>query len=220
MESTLTSHQKKNFTKEFRSGGTRYRIEVRLRYDDQYGNGHNSFSITGYIDEYRKGRFREHSGGHIHEEIEKYFPEFKHLIKWHLFDSTGPMHYVANTIYHARDTDCRGLKKDEKRHLTNGKTGLPVWQIVTRNKKGEEENIHLVSWTDSKEKPKSTFLTSWEPVYTIGEGSNPNLEAARSRAVWPEATLEQLRDKKALLARLPGLIETFKKEMEGLGFVF
>lgn len=36
----------------------------------------------------------------------------------------------------------------------------------------------------------------------------------------PEATLEQLRDKKWLEDRLPTLIEEFKKDIEELGFIY
>lgn len=46
----------------------------------------------------------------------------------------------------------------------------------------------------------------------------PNLEAARRSAVWPEASLEQLQDKDQLLARLPALLEEMKKDIEALGF--
>jgi hypothetical protein len=51
-----------------------------------------------------------------------------------------------------------------------------------------------------------------------GEGKEPDLEAARASAVWPDATLEQLRDKEALKARLPGLMKEFRAAMEQLGF--
>ena len=43
------------------------------------------------------------------------------------------------------------------------------------------------------------------------EGKEPDLEAARRCAAWPDATLEQLRDKNALEARLPAMMQEFKK---------
>ena len=48
----------------------------------------------------------------------------------------------------------------------------------------------------------------------------PNLEAARSSAIWPDATLEQLQDKDQLMARLPELMESFKADIEALGFEY
>jgi len=48
----------------------------------------------------------------------------------------------------------------------------------------------------------------------------PRLALARKSAVWPDATLEQLSDRAALEARLPALLEEFRKDVESLGFVF
>ena len=81
--------------------GAEYRITAKVRYDDECGNGHNSFAITADID--RKdgaGRWREAAGGCCHEEVAKYFPELAPFLKWHLCASNGPMHYIANTVYH------------------------------------------------------------------------------------------------------------------------
>lgn len=103
MKSVLTKSQFKTFSKEINYENTDCRMSVTLRYDDECNNGHNTFSITGSI----KGGKYGHYGyeismaGCIHEEIEKYFPEFKHLIKWHLCSSDGPIHYIANTKYFA-----------------------------------------------------------------------------------------------------------------------
>ena len=52
------------------------------------------------------------------------------------------------------------------------------------------------------------------------QGAMPNLEFARSSANWPEATLEQLRDKELLTARLPNMMNDFKTAMENIGFVY
>lgn len=45
-------------------------------------------------------------------------------------------------------------------------------------------------------------------------------EYARSTAVWPDATLGQLLDKDAMLARLPALMADFKAAIESLGFTY
>lgn len=75
------------------------RITVEVRFDDNCRNGHQSFAITGHVQE--PGARDWSTGGCIHEEIAKYFPEFAGLIRWHLMDTDSPMHYVANAMYHA-----------------------------------------------------------------------------------------------------------------------
>ena len=86
-------------------------LVVKLRYDDDCKNGHNTFSITGTL---WKGRGsyeanqcdRRYEGGHecsgcIYDEIMHYKGKtYGHLIRWHLVSDDGPMHYVENTLYH------------------------------------------------------------------------------------------------------------------------
>lgn len=68
----------------------------------------------------------------------------------------------------------------------------------------------------------------WEIVeipVTWSEGKERELDSARRSAVWEDATDEQLclpkEELKALLeARLPALIEEFRKDVEALGFVY
>lgn len=102
MESILTKKQKKSHTKIFRENGTTYKITVHYCFDDACGNGHNTFAITADIDRKAKnGRWVEYSGGCLHDEIRKHFPELAPFIKWHLVSTDGPMHYIANARYHA-----------------------------------------------------------------------------------------------------------------------
>lgn len=105
----LWSSQTWKASREWRAGGQTGRITAELRFDDNCRNGHHSFAITGTA---KAGRDHE-IGGCIHEEIARYFPELAPLIKWHLFDQTGPMHYVANTLYFAGNRDCRGRAPGE-----------------------------------------------------------------------------------------------------------
>jgi hypothetical protein len=59
------------------------------------------FSITGKIVD---GKCE--CSGCIHEDIIQAFPEFEKFIKWHLCSvKNGPMHYLANSLYHAGWTD-------------------------------------------------------------------------------------------------------------------
>lgn len=105
MKSILTKHQKQVFQKQIEYDGKKCNMTVEIRYDDECNNGYNTFAITGNIKCINKnGRSTFICGGCIHEEIEKYFPEFKHLIKWHLCGSNEPMFYLENTLYHASNS--------------------------------------------------------------------------------------------------------------------
>lgn len=101
-ESKLTKKQVKTYgPKIFGEGKSQFRIVAEVRYDDECDNGHNSFGITATIEEKRGNKWRDCSWGCCHDEVAKHFPELAPFIKWHLFDAIGPMHYVANTVYHA-----------------------------------------------------------------------------------------------------------------------
>jgi len=157
-DSTLTKKQEKTFGPVRHDGGI---LTATVRFDDPYGNGYNTFSITGrhyiarkhpYEDslEYQGRKYYLDSCGCLHEEISKAFPRLSEFIKWHLCSTDGPLYYVANTVY----------------------------------------------WAEQG-----------------------NLNHARSSAIWPEASLEQLKDKELLLERLPSLMKRFRLAMEELGFV-
>ena len=84
-------------------------VRVELRFDDSCRNGHNSFAITGEVIDKRKRRDGGVvSCGCIHDDIAKAFPELAILIPWHLTSADGPLHYIANTVYHASNRDYRG----------------------------------------------------------------------------------------------------------------
>lgn len=148
--------------REFVEDGQAYRIYANVRYDDESGNGHNTFAITGEIFRLqinRGGRSSFDSCGCLHDDIAKHFPELAPFLKWHLMSSDGPMHYVANTIYHASE--------------------YPDGHILAKG---------------------------------------ADLKAARRSAIWPDATLDQLKDEAALLERLPDLINDFRSDVLSLGF--
>jgi len=123
MSSVLVKSQKKSEVKTFEENGEKYRIKVDIRYDDECGNGHNTFAITGTI----TGPRGFYMGGCIHDEIKKHFPHLSPLIKWHLTSSDGPMHYLANTTYLASDRDY-GERKD--RELDAARRSA-VWREAT-----------------------------------------------------------------------------------------
>lgn len=219
--SVLTKHQVKAFGPVPISGyGAGGMITASVRYDDQCGNGHNTFSITAEVRTNASRRRQDiQAGGCLHGEIAKHFPELAPLIKWHLCSSDGPMHYVANTLYHAGDRDCHGLRKGEFRQHTsrgkyqaNGVEGIPNWVL----KDAPKTDVYAA------EKPAPVTL-EWVPYGRTGEGKVREFDHARSSAVWPEATDEQLSQEPAaleaaLLARLPALMAEFRAAVESLGF--
>ncbi len=150
-------------------------------------------------------------------------PELAPFIKWHLCSTDQPLHYIANTLFHAGDKDCWGLRKGEKRQIRNGRTKQLVWQIVIRDKDGNEVDNGSSSWVDSDIKPEDNLTVAWEPVWKIGEGKERDLKAARSCAIWPEATDEELTApdlEEKLKARHAQLMVEFRAAVEQLGFTY
>lgn len=154
-----------------------------------------------------------------HDVVEKLFPELAPYIKWHLTSTEMPLHYITNTLYHAGDQDYRGLRAGEKRQLVNGRTKLPVWELVVRDSQGNRVNkFSYDSWVDMATCPTDVFTASYEPQWIVGEGKQREFEAARRSAVWPEATDEQLSLPKEELQKLledrhPMLMQQFQRDM-------
>lgn len=218
--SKLVKHQVKLFNKDIKHEGCKSKIGVKLRYDDECGNGYNTFSITASI--WMTGDRKDNPSmfGCLHDEITKHFPELAHLIKWHLVSSDSPMHYVSNALYHASDRDHYGLLKGEKRQLINGKTKLPHWRLVAIDKEGTEiEPYYLGNSVDAAEKPECHYTLEYRPWCRIGEGKAVELGAARHAAIWPDAELEDFTQEK-LEARLPALMSEFKAVIESIGFEY
>lgn len=223
MESTLTKRQVKIFgPKPIAGWGRNAFITAKVRYDDECGNGHNTFAITGEI--YRTDKRLRDNGpqacGCLHEEIAKHFPELAPLIKWHLCNSDGPWGYLENTVYLAGDRDCWGLRKGEFKQFKDKETGLPLWELDATYDDfgafGKRRN------PASAEKPAPVSF-DWKPYGRTGEGKERELDKARNAAIWPEATDEELTApdlKERLLERLPALMEEFRKAVESLGFTY
>jgi len=219
--SVLTKKQVKAFRKDYMVGGKARTIIAQVRYDDQCGNGHNSFAITGetYTGEHRSGEstVKHESGrtlwldscGCIHDKIAKHFPQLAPLIKWHLFDATGPMHYVANTIYHADEHGPTHAwvyftGQNDPLEIGESKERLLGYMTVPDARKAEGQPGYRVQWDEKTVKTR-------------------NLDHARSSAVWPDATDEDLTApglKERLEARLPQLLVEFRAAVESLGFTY
>lgn len=260
--------------------GEPWRVTVTARFDDECGNGHETFAITG--DAYGPLRVVDGEvfsttrggsmGGCIHEIIAAAYPELAPVIKWHLTSTGGPMHYKANTLYHARDTDYNGRRAGEVSSWSHGLRfgNSPVtykaseellkwmrasldaapglaWRYEERphvNRPGDNYNFkpkytltrggeafgdtwYNASFDTKQEAEEITQALNeliWEPVRVpsaYSEGKARELDAARSCAVWPDATdaelmAPDLADR--LDARLPALLAEFKRDVKALGF--
>jgi len=212
-----------NQTRDYRVDTDYSVIIVTVRYDDQCHNGHNTLAIT--TEEYEAhpipGEKRiEHKSGRTmwlqscgcgHDIVAKHCPDLAPLLKWHLCSSDEPMHYIANTVYHAGDRDHWGLRKGEFRPAHN-EQGRLLWTL----KRPEQTEV------SSNEVPPPVTI-EWESVGRLGEGKERDLDAARRCAVWLDATDEELIVsglKERLLARLPALMAEFREAVESLGFVW
>ena len=235
------------------------RVTPTLRYDDSCGNGHNTFAITAEV---RSECGNYTSVGCCHEEITTAFPELIPLIPFHLTSSDGPMHYIANTLYHAGDRDAGGLRKGDPSHYAltlqvqlpgtwNFQYPLDLprkflsWVDKHRDILPDAEVIPLYHDRDPETyRPKYTIggypaarwheapfdsehtalqflaLVSYYPFSVVStptawsRGKERDFEAARSSAVWPQASEEVLslprEELSTLLSeRLPALIEEF-----------
>ena len=63
------------------------------------------FSITGETWELGKPKTDRYSFSCGALRIGDYVPELAHLDKYHLVSTKEPMHYVANSLYHAKDNN-------------------------------------------------------------------------------------------------------------------
>lgn len=209
MTSVLTKNQKRFYHKaipwQLLNGldGTKDLL-VTVRFDDKCGNGHNTFSITGQVG----GGPNPDVCGCIHDIIAEHMPELKPYLKWHLCSTDGPLSYIANTVYHAGDRDHWGLRKGERRQIKNGKTGKLAWIL---------EDIPGSKYFDGDAPPAEGIFLKWVPWCHEGEGKERDLDAARSCAVWPDATDEELTAPglaDRLKARFPALMIEFRKAVE------
>lgn len=85
--------------KTYREDGTKYRIRATYGMDYAFARLHNQepyFSLTGEIErQARNNRWMEDSGGQLHDELVKGFPQLGEIAHWHLTSPSGPMHYMA-----------------------------------------------------------------------------------------------------------------------------
>ncbi len=237
------------------------RLSVKIRHDDECGNGHNTFAITATWSILARRGWKAVSFGMQHETVAEFFPELVPYLKWHLCSTDGPLHYIANSMYHASDKDCWGRRAGEPASWNyvvvfaesayEVKVEKAFWDWLQSVDYQDAEILEIPhpKTTDYKFAPRYTFTgfggQEWHraPFHnrheaenflaalrqgpaqfvqvpaTFSEGKTPDLEAARSCAIWPEAQLEDFTEEK-LLARLPALLGEFKAAVKSLGLVY
>lgn len=188
-----------------------YEFEIGFTY---FENQAPYFSITGQTWELGKPRSDKYMISCGALSLKDYIPELAYLDKYHLMSFEGPMHYIANSLYFASNKDYNNLLKGEKKQIINQETGLPYWSLVAIDKNtGEEIDLYKIDkQVESKDKPSCQYFLDFRPWCKIGEGKEPDLEAARASAIWPEASLDDFTEEK-LLKRLPDLIKQFKADL-------
>jgi len=248
--------------------GKRVDIVAEVKHAYDYSRGCNVFSITGieYIAGHRVARAIL-SNGCIHEKIKKAFPELAPLIKWHMCSTKGPLHYLANSLYHSRDRDHAGVEigAPVKYETTLAFADFPITFVEQRkgfwtylNSIDDFNNVEVIPVPyDGRDKYdsspcysltgyiKDSIVYKWNkaPFGELKEAEEflealrrydyhyvktpivwckavePDLEAARNYAIWPEADLKDF-TKEKLEARLPGLLEEFRKDVESIGLTY
>lgn len=214
-------------------------IRVKMRFDDNCKNGKQSFSITADI--YRPKARDVDACGALHDEIQQAFPELAEFVPFHLCDTRGPMHYIANTAYHASNRDYNGLREGEEKPLL-GPDKIPHWELVAdltapenlgvkisdtptgREYIGAKDcPIFIVEKAHKGENPPPIPRLKWVQTMIKGQGKERDLDAARNVAIWPDATDAELMQERpaleaALMERLPALVARFRALMDSVGF--
>lgn len=192
------------------------RVTAEVRYDDPCRNGHRTLSIIGEV---RLPGAKD--CGQIVKEIAAAFPELLPLLPYHLVSEDGPMHYLANTLYHAGDRDYNGLRKGETKVRRNP-SGHIIYELEffdPATKEKVKAPQHVVTGETPPEAPGLRYV----PSLSVGKGKERELDAARRVAVWPDASDEELCSppevlRELLNARLPALMAAFRKELVDFGF--
>lgn len=108
-----------SFSRKFVENGQKLSISFEAKFDSLGVNQDEYFSITGMIKE-DSMRGRDVSGGCIHDDIAKHFPEVADVLKFHLFHKNEKNSYIKNTVYLAGDRDHNGFKKGEPCQWADG----------------------------------------------------------------------------------------------------
>lgn len=120
----------------------------------------------------------------------------------------GAPGFVVESVPYAPSAD-RDYKFGPKFQLA----GMPAckWHDAPYDTASEAEGM-AAAFTQWAADPD--FIKVVSRATSFGEGKIPNFDHARSCAMWPDATDDQLQDADQLIERIPLLIGTFKQELE------
>lgn len=125
-------------------GGER-RIRATFGIHKIQGNRYAHVSITGETERRERGRWHEDSGGCLHDEIRKHFPELAPFVVWHLCDETGePMHYAANARYWLQGANhAVNMRELPAKCLEHFKTTV-LWGVLPEDETQEVPSLRQV----------------------------------------------------------------------------
>lgn len=119
------------------------------------------------------------------------------------------MHYIANTVYHAKE---------------HGPLYAWVYYTGPNDPLGiGEEKERSLGYVKAAEASRAVGAPGYSVKWDEKTAKRRDLAAARSSACWPDATDEDLTApglEDRLRARLPGLMWEFKAAVESLGFTY
>ena len=137
--------------------GRKATLTAEVRHDDECGNGHNSFAITGDVSIHG----RVECCGCMHEEIVKFFPQLAPYIRWHLSSTDGPMHYVANGKYWAGHCGWRDGKPDSPPNLEHLKSTIVYGVLPTDAEFDLADHIYSDARGFSWNEARAHSLEAW-----------------------------------------------------------
>lgn len=150
------------------------RIRATFGLQKLQGNQYAYFSITGETERKERGRWAEDTGGCIHEEIRKHFPELAEFIVWHLVDETGtPMHYIANAMYWLRGANHaeRFVKELPAKCIEHFKS-VVLWGVLPEDTTQEVPGIYRQEgekWLDARlPKLQAAFHPAMTKMQALG----------------------------------------------------
>ncbi len=161
-DSRLTKRQTKILQRDIpvTLDGTDLTVTIEARFDDECGNGHNSFFLKAWAYEANKPKIDRYWRQLSEEAIAHHFPEYAHLLKWNHTSTDGPMAYLSNTLYHACDRDHNGQR-----------AGDPVQTdiVVALEVKGEKHTHTIPIYEPNPfSSTANNFPAFWEAINNEG----------------------------------------------------
>lgn len=225
------------------------RLVVVVRFDDNCKNGHETLSLTATQYDKRgrdiAGGCMHDAIAEVFPEFQPLLPF--HLCSTdgptHYLANTlylaGNRDYnglVAGQLQYLNELPARNPEHSDSLNKTvlhgNGIPAKYDWQEKYRRPgfglahNDDAPRLWLpVEMIDPKCDLEQFEMAQLHPIHRVGEGKERELDAARRAAIWPEATDDELSASRHVLkslleARLPALLETFRRLVTEFGFLY